>query len=171
MTVLGDIQMKGGDSDGSVATLERAIEVWRSLDGPTAEARLFPLAQLMVDVYGLEPERLWFSVFEGDDKVPADDEAAAGSPLRAVLGDLATAPGCRRGGADHRGRDDHPGAVMVTHQRKGAGDDGGSRAGQDGARSSQTTARPTPPRSCSSFARAIRRRSRTGPTCCGPAWR
>jgi alanyl-tRNA synthetase len=31
---------------------------------------------LIVNVYGLEPERLWFSVFEGDDKVPADDEAA-----------------------------------------------------------------------------------------------
>ncbi|HEX2059907.1 MAG TPA: alanine--tRNA ligase [Thermoanaerobaculia bacterium] len=33
--------------------------------------------ELIVNVYGLEPERLWFSVFEGDDKVPADDEAAA----------------------------------------------------------------------------------------------
>ena len=33
--------------------------------------------ELMVDVYGLDPERLWFSVFEGDEKVPADDEAAA----------------------------------------------------------------------------------------------
>jgi alanyl-tRNA synthetase len=33
--------------------------------------------ELMVDVYGLDPERLWFSIFEGDDKVPADDEAAA----------------------------------------------------------------------------------------------
>jgi alanyl-tRNA synthetase len=33
--------------------------------------------ELMVDVYGLEKERLWFSVFEGDDKVPADEEAAA----------------------------------------------------------------------------------------------
>ncbi|MEO8380993.1 MAG: alanine--tRNA ligase [Acidobacteriota bacterium] len=32
---------------------------------------------LMVNVYGLDPERLWFSVFEGDDKVPADEEAAA----------------------------------------------------------------------------------------------
>ncbi|MFP5246855.1 MAG: alanine--tRNA ligase-related protein, partial [Thermoanaerobaculia bacterium] len=32
--------------------------------------------ELVVDVYGLDPERLWFSVFEGDDKVPADDEAA-----------------------------------------------------------------------------------------------
>jgi alanyl-tRNA synthetase len=31
---------------------------------------------LLVNVYGLDPERLWFSVFEGDDKVPADDEAA-----------------------------------------------------------------------------------------------
>jgi alanyl-tRNA synthetase len=32
--------------------------------------------ELLVDGYGLDPERLWFSVFEGDDKVPADDEAA-----------------------------------------------------------------------------------------------
>jgi acyl-CoA dehydrogenase len=31
--------------------VERAIEHWRRLDRPTAEARLFPLAQLMVDVY------------------------------------------------------------------------------------------------------------------------
>ncbi len=31
---------------------------------------------LMTKVYGLEVERLWFSVFEGDDKVPADEEAA-----------------------------------------------------------------------------------------------
>src|SRR5688572_6176707 len=31
---------------------------------------------LLVNVYGLEVDRLWFSVFEGDDKVPADDEAA-----------------------------------------------------------------------------------------------
>src|SRR5688572_1581994 len=30
---------------------------------------------LLVNVYGLEPERLWFSIFEGDDTVPADDEA------------------------------------------------------------------------------------------------
>jgi alanyl-tRNA synthetase len=33
--------------------------------------------ELLVDVYGLEVERLWFSVFEGDDKVPADEDAAA----------------------------------------------------------------------------------------------
>jgi alanyl-tRNA synthetase len=32
--------------------------------------------ELITEVYGLERERLWFSVFEGDDKVPADDEAA-----------------------------------------------------------------------------------------------
>jgi alanyl-tRNA synthetase len=32
---------------------------------------------LLVNVYGLDVERLWFSVFEGDDAVPADDEAAA----------------------------------------------------------------------------------------------
>ncbi len=33
--------------------------------------------ELLVDEYGLEVDRLWFSVFEGDDNVPADDEAAA----------------------------------------------------------------------------------------------
>jgi alanyl-tRNA synthetase len=33
--------------------------------------------ELIVDVYGLDPERLWFTVFEGDAHVPADDEAAA----------------------------------------------------------------------------------------------
>jgi len=32
--------------------------------------------ELMVDVYKLEVERLWFTVFEGGDGVPADDEAA-----------------------------------------------------------------------------------------------
>ncbi|HUP61330.1 MAG TPA: alanine--tRNA ligase [Thermoanaerobaculia bacterium] len=32
---------------------------------------------LLVNVYGLEVDRLWFSVFEGDDNVPADEEAAA----------------------------------------------------------------------------------------------
>ncbi len=33
--------------------------------------------ELIVDVWKLDPERLWFSVFEGDDIVPADEEAAA----------------------------------------------------------------------------------------------
>ncbi|HYO76479.1 MAG TPA: alanine--tRNA ligase [Thermoanaerobaculia bacterium] len=33
--------------------------------------------ELITRVYGLDPERLWFSVFEGDDKVPADEEAEA----------------------------------------------------------------------------------------------
>jgi alanyl-tRNA synthetase len=32
--------------------------------------------ELIVDVFKLDPERLWFSVFEGDGNVPADDEAA-----------------------------------------------------------------------------------------------
>jgi alanyl-tRNA synthetase len=31
---------------------------------------------LITNVYGLEVERLWFSVFEGDENVPADEEAA-----------------------------------------------------------------------------------------------
>jgi len=33
--------------------------------------------ELMVDVYKLDVERLWFTVFEGGDGVPADDEAAS----------------------------------------------------------------------------------------------
>jgi len=33
--------------------------------------------ELIVDVYKLDVERLWFSVFEGDGNVPADEEAAA----------------------------------------------------------------------------------------------
>ncbi|HXI11243.1 MAG TPA: alanine--tRNA ligase [Thermoanaerobaculia bacterium] len=33
--------------------------------------------ELMTKVYGLEVERLWFSVFEGDDQVPADEDAVA----------------------------------------------------------------------------------------------
>ncbi len=32
---------------------------------------------LMVNVWGLEVDRLWFSIFEGDANVPADEEAAA----------------------------------------------------------------------------------------------
>ena len=32
--------------------------------------------ELLVDTWKLEPERLWFTVFEGDESVPADDEAA-----------------------------------------------------------------------------------------------
>src|SRR4051795_13318524 len=32
--------------------------------------------ELIVDVFELDPERLWFSVFEGDANVPADEEAA-----------------------------------------------------------------------------------------------
>ncbi|HWC76841.1 MAG TPA: alanine--tRNA ligase, partial [Blastocatellia bacterium] len=30
---------------------------------------------LLVNVYGMEPQRLWFTVYEGDDEVPADSEA------------------------------------------------------------------------------------------------
>jgi alanyl-tRNA synthetase len=33
--------------------------------------------ELLVEEYGLDPRRLWFSIFEGDSEVPADEEAAA----------------------------------------------------------------------------------------------
>ena len=36
---------------GALGELERAVEVWHSLDAAVAEARLYPLSQLMVDVY------------------------------------------------------------------------------------------------------------------------
>ncbi|HJU56395.1 MAG TPA: alanine--tRNA ligase [Pyrinomonadaceae bacterium] len=45
---------------------------------------------LLVNEYGLEPERLWFTVFEGDEEVPADEEAErlwqeVGAPPERVL--------------------------------------------------------------------------------------
>jgi alkylation response protein AidB-like acyl-CoA dehydrogenase len=36
---------------GAIDDLERAIAHWRGLDGATAEARLYPLAQFLIDVY------------------------------------------------------------------------------------------------------------------------
>ncbi len=45
---------------------------------------------LLVNVYGLDPKRLWFSIFSGDDEVPADEEAAryweqVGAPPERIL--------------------------------------------------------------------------------------
>ncbi|MEW6126102.1 MAG: alanine--tRNA ligase [Acidobacteriota bacterium] len=45
---------------------------------------------LLVNVFGLDPKRLWFTVFGGDDEVPADDEAAryweqVGAPPERIL--------------------------------------------------------------------------------------
>ncbi|MBV9958928.1 MAG: alanine--tRNA ligase [Acidobacteria bacterium] len=45
---------------------------------------------LLVNEYGLDPERLWFTVFEGDDEVPADVEAEqlwekVGAPKERIL--------------------------------------------------------------------------------------
>jgi len=46
--------------------------------------------ELLVKEYGLDPRRLWFSIFEGDAEVPADEEAAAlwervGAPRDRIL--------------------------------------------------------------------------------------
>ncbi|HJQ31772.1 MAG TPA: alanine--tRNA ligase [Pyrinomonadaceae bacterium] len=46
--------------------------------------------ELLVEEYGLDPRRLWFSIFEGDEEVPADEEAAAlwekvGAPRERIL--------------------------------------------------------------------------------------
>src|SRR5919199_2890037 len=46
--------------------------------------------ELLVEEYGLDPRRLWFSVFEGDDEVPADEEAVryweqVGAPPERIL--------------------------------------------------------------------------------------
>jgi len=38
ITVLGDLQLKEGDPEGSVATLERAIELWQALDDEAGRA-------------------------------------------------------------------------------------------------------------------------------------
>ncbi|MBA3765608.1 MAG: alanine--tRNA ligase [Acidobacteria bacterium] len=45
---------------------------------------------LLVNEYGLDPERLWFTVFEGDGEVPADEEAErlwekVGAPRKRIL--------------------------------------------------------------------------------------
>jgi alanyl-tRNA synthetase len=45
---------------------------------------------LLVNVYKLDPRHLWFSVYEGDEEVPADEEAAAlwekvGAPKERIL--------------------------------------------------------------------------------------
>ncbi|MDT7778168.1 MAG: alanyl-tRNA synthetase, partial [Acidobacteriota bacterium] len=45
---------------------------------------------LLVEEFGLDPRRLWFSIFEGDGEVPADEEAAtlwekAGAPPERIL--------------------------------------------------------------------------------------
>ncbi len=56
---LREAASRGPTGDAATATvvneridhLEQAIKHWQALDRPTAEARLFPLAQFMVDVY------------------------------------------------------------------------------------------------------------------------
>jgi hypothetical protein len=51
--------------------LERAIQAWRKLDRDTGEARLYPLAQFMIDVYAgalLVEQAAWERTTEGKDR-------------------------------------------------------------------------------------------------------
>jgi alanyl-tRNA synthetase len=59
-------EMMGNFSFGDYFKREAIQYAWDFLTGSRDEGKL-----------GLDPERLWFTVFGGDDEVPADDEAAA----------------------------------------------------------------------------------------------
>jgi alanyl-tRNA synthetase len=59
-------EMMGNFSFGDYFKREAIQFAWDFLTGSRDEGKL-----------GLDPERLWFTVFGGDDEVPADDEAAA----------------------------------------------------------------------------------------------
>ena len=57
-------EMLGNFSFGDYFKRDAIQYAWDFLTGPREEGKL-----------GLEPERLWFTVFGGDDEVPADEEA------------------------------------------------------------------------------------------------
>jgi alanyl-tRNA synthetase len=59
-------EMLGNFSFGDYFKREAIQYAWDFLTGSREEGKL-----------GLDPERLWFTVFGGDDEVPADEEAAA----------------------------------------------------------------------------------------------
>jgi len=59
-------EMLGNFSFGDYFKREAIEYAWDFLTGSREEGKL-----------GLDPERLWFTVFGGDDEVPADEEAAA----------------------------------------------------------------------------------------------
>ncbi len=59
-------EMLGNFSFGDYFKREAIEYAWDFLTGTREEGKL-----------GLDPERLWFTVFGGDEEVPADDEAAA----------------------------------------------------------------------------------------------
>jgi alkylation response protein AidB-like acyl-CoA dehydrogenase len=76
-----------------IADLERAIAHWRTLDGPTGEARLYPLAQFMIDVYagallleqaGFEQRELGTDRKQLVARLYARAHLAAPGPLRGV---------------------------------------------------------------------------------------
>lgn len=78
---------------GRIADLRTAIEAWSGLDGPVAEARLFPLAQFMADVYAgalLVEQAAWEERAYGTDRkalvarLYARAHLAPADPLRGI---------------------------------------------------------------------------------------
>jgi alkylation response protein AidB-like acyl-CoA dehydrogenase len=78
---------------GAAETLERAIAAWRGLDRDVGEARLFPLAQLMADVYAaalLVEQAAWEKRVDGRDRkavvarIYARRQLADRGPLRGI---------------------------------------------------------------------------------------
>jgi alkylation response protein AidB-like acyl-CoA dehydrogenase len=79
--------------EARISDVERAIERWRALDRTTAEARLFPLAQFMADVYAgalLVEQAGWEQTELGSDRkqlvarLYARDHLADRGPLRGI---------------------------------------------------------------------------------------
>jgi hypothetical protein len=80
---------------GRITDLRSAIEAWRGLDGEVAEARLFPLAQFMADVYAaslLVEQAAWEERAYGGDRkalvarLYARAHLAPADPLRGISG-------------------------------------------------------------------------------------
>ena len=111
--------------DERIDQLEQAIDRWQALDRATAEARLFPLAQLMVDVYAgalLVEQAGWEQARDGlrsqGARVPA---VRAGAPRR---------PRVRSGASTCRRRSSSGSRTSATARSSTSGSRSESAAGQ-----------------------------------------